>query len=71
MVIMSDLEPPKQRPKTCTYAAQRMIAQGIGVKLPTSGFGLKELRKQEEDRRNRIVTRQKLRDEAWGEDGPS
>ncbi|XP_022141904.1 coiled-coil domain-containing protein R3HCC1L isoform X2 [Momordica charantia] len=66
-----DLEPPKQRPKTCTRAAQRMIAQGIGVKLPTPDFGLKELRKQEEDRKNRIVTRQKLRDEAWGEDGPS
>ena len=66
---MSDLEPPKQRPKTSARTAQRLIAQGMGLKLPasTTGFGSKELRKQEEDRRNRIVSRQKLRDEAWGE----
>ncbi|XP_023516771.1 coiled-coil domain-containing protein R3HCC1L [Cucurbita pepo subsp. pepo] len=64
-----DLEPPKQRPKTSARTAQRLIAQGMGLKLPasTTGFGSKELRKQEEDRRNRIVSRQKLRDEAWGE----
>lgn len=70
---MSDLEPPKQRPKTSTRTAQRLIAQGMGLKLPlsTTAFGSKELRKQEEDRRNRIVSRQKLRDEAWGDDDPS
>ncbi|XP_022988105.1 coiled-coil domain-containing protein R3HCC1L isoform X2 [Cucurbita maxima] len=68
-----DLEPPKQRPKTSARTAQRLIAQGMGLKLPasTTGFGSKELRKQEEDRRNRIVSRQKLRDEAWGDDDPS
>ncbi|XP_038878406.1 coiled-coil domain-containing protein R3HCC1L isoform X2 [Benincasa hispida] len=67
-----DLEPPKQRPKTSARTAQRLIAQGMGLKLPLStSFGSKELRKQEEDRRNRIVSRQKLRDEAWGDDDPS
>ncbi|KAE8653547.1 coiled-coil domain-containing protein R3HCC1L isoform X1 [Cucumis sativus] len=68
-----DLVPPKQRPKTSARTAQRLIAQGMGLKLPnsTTSFGSKELRKQEEDRRNRIVSRQKLRDEAWGDDDPS
>lgn len=68
-----DLEPPKQRPKTSARTAQRLIAQGMGLKLPpsTTSFGSRELRKQEEDRRNRIVSRQKLRDEAWGDDDPS
>ncbi|KAF3439486.1 hypothetical protein FNV43_RR17764 [Rhamnella rubrinervis] len=63
-----DLEPPRQRPKTSAKTAQRLIAQGMGFKLPSSSFGSKELRKQEEDRRNRILMRQKLKDDAWGTD---
>lgn len=39
----------------------------MGLKLPTA-FGSKELKNQEEARRNRIQTRQKLRDDAWGPD---
>ncbi|OMO76918.1 Nucleotide-binding, alpha-beta plait [Corchorus olitorius] len=62
-----DLEPPRQRPQTSARTAQRLIAQGMGLKLP-SNFGSRELRTQEEARRNRIVTRQKLRDDAWGDD---
>ncbi|PON50899.1 Nucleotide-binding alpha-beta plait domain containing protein [Parasponia andersonii] len=63
-----DLEPPRQRPKTSARTAQRLIAQGMGLKLPSPSFGSRELRKQEGDRRNRIVTRQKLKDDAWGSD---
>ncbi|XVF05077.1 hypothetical protein REPUB_Repub05bG0140100 [Reevesia pubescens] len=63
-----DLEPPRQRPQTSARTAQRLIAQGMGLKLPPSTFGSRELRNQEEARRNRIVTRQKLRDDAWGDD---
>lgn len=63
-----DLEPPRQRPKTSTRTAQRLIAQGMGLKLPSTASGSQEFRKQEDDRRNRIVTRQKLRDDAWGDD---
>lgn len=63
-----DLEPPRQRPKTSTRTAQRLIAQGMGLKLPSTSFGSRELKKQEGDRRNRIVTRQKLKDDAWGTD---
>ncbi|KAB2065659.1 hypothetical protein ES319_A09G104300v1 [Gossypium barbadense] len=62
-----DLEPPRQRPQTSARTAQRLIAQAIGSKLP-SNFGSRELRSQEEARRTRIVTRQKLRDDAWGDD---
>lgn len=63
----SDLEPPRQRPQTSARTAQRLIAQSMGLKLPTT-FGSKELKNQEEARRNRIQTRQKLRDDAWGPD---
>ncbi|XVF19624.1 hypothetical protein REPUB_Repub11eG0126700 [Reevesia pubescens] len=63
-----DLEPPRQRPQTSARTSQRLIAQGMGLKLPSSTFGSRELRSQEEARRNRIVTRQKLRDDAWGDD---
>lgn len=62
-----DLEPPRRRPQTSARAAHRMIAQSMGLKMPSS-FGSTELRKQEEARRNRIVTRQTLIDEAWGPD---
>ncbi|XP_043722676.1 R3H and coiled-coil domain-containing protein 1 [Telopea speciosissima] len=66
-ISTQDLEPPYPRPKTSARTAQRLIAQGIGQKLPTT-FRSSDLKKQEEDRRNRIVTRQTLRDEAWGAD---
>ncbi|KAK8596066.1 hypothetical protein V6N13_000724 [Hibiscus sabdariffa] len=62
-----DLEPPRQRPQTSARTAQRLIAQAIGSKLPST-FGSRELRNQEEARRNRIVTRQRLKDDAWGDD---
>ncbi|KAI3965461.1 hypothetical protein MKW92_043086 [Papaver armeniacum] len=63
-----DLEPPTPRPKTSVITAQRLIAQGMGRKLSTETFGSAELRKQEEARKSRIVTRQILKDEAWGDD---
>ncbi|XP_047157550.1 coiled-coil domain-containing protein R3HCC1L [Vigna umbellata] len=63
-----DLEPLRQRPKTSAQAAQRLIAHGMGLKLSSTSVGSREYRKQENDRRERIVTRQKLRDEAWGDD---
>ncbi|NP_001242895.1 uncharacterized protein LOC100817151 [Glycine max] len=63
-----DLEPPRQRPKTSAQAAQRLIAHSMGLKLSSTGAGSREYRKQEDARRERIVTRQKLRDEAWGDD---
>lgn len=66
-ISIKDLDPPRQRPKTSARTAQRLIAQELGVKLPST-FGSRELKKQEDARRNRIVTRQQLRDEAWGPD---
>uniref|UniRef100_A0A5B6YSQ9 Putative coiled-coil domain-containing protein R3HCC1L isoform X2 n=1 Tax=Davidia involucrata TaxID=16924 RepID=A0A5B6YSQ9_DAVIN len=63
-----DLEPPRQRPETSARTAKRLIAHGMGIKLPSTTFGSTELRKQEEARRNRIVSRQNRRDEAWGDD---
>uniref|UniRef100_A0A1J3I8N7 Coiled-coil domain-containing protein R3HCC1L n=1 Tax=Noccaea caerulescens TaxID=107243 RepID=A0A1J3I8N7_NOCCA len=63
-----DLEPPSQRPKTSARTAQRLIAHSMGLKLPASGFGSKELRDQEAARKNRIVSRQKQRDDAWGDE---
>ncbi|KAK4441333.1 Coiled-coil domain-containing protein R3HCC1L [Sesamum alatum] len=62
-----DLEPPRQRPQTSARTAQRLIAQGMGIKLPTT-FGAAELRIQEEARKNRIVSRQNMREDAWGDD---
>ncbi|KAL0370227.1 UNVERIFIED_CONTAM: hypothetical protein Sangu_0340800 [Sesamum angustifolium] len=62
-----DLEPPRPRPQTSVRTAQRMIAQGMGIKLP-SAFGAAELRRQEEARRKRIASRQNMRDDAWGDD---
>lgn len=64
-ISFKDLEPPRQRPKTSARTAQRLIAQELGVKMPLA-FGSRELRKQEDARKNRIITRQSLRDEAWG-----
>lgn len=62
-----DLEPPRPRPKTSARTAQRLIAQSMGIKLPST-FGSRELREQEEARKNRIVSRQHMRDDAWGDD---
>ncbi|XP_076921405.1 uncharacterized protein LOC143582804 [Bidens hawaiensis] len=63
-----DLEPPRQRPKTSARTAQRLIAHGMGMKLPSTSFGQKELKEQEEARRQRIISRQNLKHDAWGED---
>ncbi|KAM7272424.1 hypothetical protein ACFE04_027087 [Oxalis oulophora] len=63
-IPVEDLEPPRQRPKTSARTAQRLIAHGMGLKLPST-FGSRESKEQEEARRNRIVSRQKLRDDAW------
>lgn len=63
----TDLEPPRERPKTSTRVATRLIAQGMGIKMSTAGFGSKELKKQEQARRDRIVSRQNMRDDAWGD----
>ncbi|XP_071740157.1 uncharacterized protein [Rutidosis leptorrhynchoides] len=62
-----DLEPPRQRPKTSARTAQRLIAHGMGMKLPTSSFSQKELKEQEEARRQRITSRRNLKDDAWGD----
>ncbi|XP_073040495.1 uncharacterized protein [Primulina eburnea] len=62
-----ELEPPRPRPQTSARTAQRMIAQGMGIKLH-SNFGSTELRKQEVARKNRILSRQNMRDDAWGAD---
>ncbi|KAG8644126.1 uncharacterized protein LOC110626570 isoform X2 [Manihot esculenta] len=62
-----DLEPPRRRPQTSTRTAQRLIAQGMGMKLPSTNFGSRELKDQEEARKNRIVTRQKMIEDAWGD----
>ncbi|XP_027347510.1 coiled-coil domain-containing protein R3HCC1L [Abrus precatorius] len=68
LIKARDLEPPRQRPKTSAQAAQRLIAHGMGLKLGSTSVGSREYRKQEDARRERIITRQKLRDEAWGDD---
>lgn len=66
---LTDLEPPYPRPKTSARTAQRLIAQVMGIK-PSTEFGSNDLRKQEEARKNRIVARKSLRDDAWGSDDP-
>lgn len=63
-----DLEPPRRRPQTSARTAQRLIAQSMGIKLPSTDFGSKEYRRQEEARKNRIVSRQNLKNDAWGDD---
>ncbi|KAL5709103.1 hypothetical protein ACHQM5_019826 [Ranunculus cassubicifolius] len=68
LVSMKDLEPPVPRPKTSARTAERLIAQGMGIKLSKTPLGSSEHRKQEEARKNRIVTRQILKNDAWGDD---
>lgn len=62
-----DLEPARQRPKTSARTAQRLIAHGMGIKLPPTSFGQKQLKEQEAARKQRIVSRQNLKDDAWGD----
>ncbi|CAI9259511.1 unnamed protein product [Lactuca saligna] len=64
-----DLEPPRQRPKTSARTAQRLIAHGMGLKLPSTSFTQKQLKEQEAARKQRILSRQNLKDDAWG--GPT
>ncbi|KAK4375875.1 hypothetical protein RND71_006552 [Anisodus tanguticus] len=64
-----DLEPPRRRPQTSARTAQRLIAQCMTIKLPNMDFGSREYRRQEEARKNRIVSRQNLKSDAWGDDG--
>ncbi|XP_050204181.1 uncharacterized protein LOC126654150 [Mercurialis annua] len=68
LIPVKDLEPPRRRPPTSTRTAQRLIAQGMGLKLASTGFGSSELKTQEEARKNRIATRQKMIEDAWGDD---
>lgn len=63
-----DLEPPRRRPQTSARTAQRLIAQSMGIKLPSTDFGSREYRRQEEARKHRIVSRQNLKNDAWGDD---
>ncbi|KAF5744919.1 coiled-coil domain-containing protein R3HCC1L isoform X4 [Tripterygium wilfordii] len=67
-ISSKDLEPPRQRPQTSARTAQRLIAQGMGLKLSSTTFGSRELKTQEEARKNRISTRQKMRHDAWGDE---
>ncbi|RVX22950.1 hypothetical protein CK203_008269 [Vitis vinifera] len=62
------LEPPRQRPETSARTAGRLIAQAMGMKLPSTSFGSRELKKQEAARKQRIVARKILKDDAWGSD---
>ncbi|KAJ0976631.1 hypothetical protein J5N97_012105 [Dioscorea zingiberensis] len=66
-ISIKDLEPPHTRPKTSVRTAQRLIAQGMGMK-PSTMFGSNELRKQEEARKIRIHNRRNMKDDAWGSD---
>ncbi|CAK8575719.1 unnamed protein product [Lathyrus sativus] len=66
----NDLKPPQQRQKTSVAAAQRMIANSMGIKLPSPsrGTGFQQHKREENTRKERIVNRQKLKEDAWGED---
>lgn len=71
----ADLEPPAPRPATTARVAQRMIAgalsrQGISsqnLRAKTSANAAQMLQ-QEHERKQRLLNRQQLRDEAWGDD---
>ncbi|CAM8914912.1 unnamed protein product [Rhodiola kirilowii] len=67
LVPARDLEPPRQRPLTSAVTARRLIAHGMGIKLP-SNMDSAEFRKQEEARKQRIIARQSLKEDAWGDD---
>lgn len=67
-----DLEPPFPRPPTSARTAQRMIVGALRSQGLTKGVSVKSnfnsIQKQEEERKDRILMRQRLRDEAWGTD---
>ncbi|KAH8937645.1 hypothetical protein BDL97_16G039400 [Sphagnum fallax] len=71
---LNDLEPPAQRPATSARVAQRMIAgalskQGVSNNLRAkSRVNAEQARIQELERKQRLLTRHQLRDEAWGDD---
>lgn len=72
---LTDLEPPAPRPATTARVAQRMIAgalsrQGISsqsLRAKTKANAEQALA-QEAERKQRLLNRQQLRDEAWGDD---
>lgn len=72
---ISDLEPPAPRPATTARVAQRMIAgalsrQGISsqnLRAKTKANAQQALH-LEAERKQRLLQRQQLRDEAWGDD---
>ncbi|KAG0583244.1 hypothetical protein KC19_3G120500 [Ceratodon purpureus] len=72
---VTDLEPPAPRPATTARVAQRMIAgalsrQGISsqnLRAKTKANAEQALA-QEAERKQRLLNRQQLRDEAWGDD---
>lgn len=66
-ISRAELQPPIPRPKTSARTAQRLIAQGMGIKFSTD-FGSDELKKQEDARKSRILARQSMKDDAWGSD---
>ncbi|MCO5586930.1 hypothetical protein L7F22_040874 [Adiantum nelumboides] len=75
LVKEQDLRPPVPRPATSSQAAHRMIMGALqrqGVKkiskesIAMTSF--KSSQQQEAERKQRLHTRQKLRDEAWGAD---
>ncbi|KAF6158955.1 hypothetical protein GIB67_042036 [Kingdonia uniflora] len=70
-IPQADLKPPCPRAKTSATTAQRLIAHGMGLKLPSPTSRSSDFRKQEEARKKRIAARQNLRDEAWGSDETS
>lgn len=73
--VGADLEPPAPRPATTARVAQRMIAgalsrQGISsqnLRAKTKANAEQALA-QEAERKQRLLNRQQLRDEAWGDD---
>lgn len=71
---LNDLEPPAQRPATSARVAQRMIAgalskQGVSNNLRAkSRVNAEQAWIQELERKQRLLTRHQLRDEAWGDD---
>ncbi|KAH6557511.1 hypothetical protein KP509_1Z109700 [Ceratopteris richardii] len=68
LINEKDLQPPVPRPATTSQAAHRMIMGALqrqGLQKKTSST-LKRSQQQESERKQRILTRQRLRDEAWG-----
>eukprot|EP00252_Welwitschia_mirabilis_P010150 TRINITY_DN2329_c0_g1_i1.p1 TRINITY_DN2329_c0_g1~~TRINITY_DN2329_c0_g1_i1.p1 ORF type:complete len:396 (+),score=71.39 TRINITY_DN2329_c0_g1_i1:138-1190(+) len=73
MLSNKDLEPPLHRPRTSAQTANRLIlgalrSQGIAPNSSNTRPVFNDIKEQEKERRNRILTRQRLREEAWGSD---